>query len=461
MESDLSVPPTTTLNMERSLMELCHMCFKVSGLFELSRATAKCTPGTSVAVLGTIDVVNTTLGFDPSWECFVDNISISIGPDPKQLQHSPENNQVLCEREHLNDESHNITVKISTTGRPFWLDYIQFNPSPSLSLETAVIRVESGDTGVFYDTNWKTTKTGLARLTQVKDSSARFSFTGMYIQNYHSHFGSLHRHLSLGTSVTWIGFISHKSPHDASSAVYAIDGNPPTPFHLNGPLSNQGAVPLVNQIFFTTPELPAGQHTLVVTHQGTGDQTPLTLDYLHITNASTPMNPSVYPPPSPTNRYSKHGAGPHRNDTDMHKPDPGAHNLPNSVLVGVPVICGVLLISIAIFIWWYTRGRKKRSPKLAAYHFDSEPSGPPPMYDPSTLQIVSPYEKQADPPVWSPRRTSSASTSFTSLSGYSPATITQTRAMREYEEQVRPLPVHPVLHQDSDVRVAEDKVLEV
>jgi hypothetical protein len=90
--------------------------------------------------------------------------------------------------------------------------------------------------------------------------------------------------LILGTSVSWVGFIPPGFPHNASSAAYSIDGEPSVFFPLKG-LPLDASATLSNQIFFTTPRLPARQHSLVVTHNGSFLQTPLTLDCLYVTTS--------------------------------------------------------------------------------------------------------------------------------------------------------------------------------
>jgi hypothetical protein len=44
------------------------------------------------------------------------------------------------------------------------------------------------------------------------------------------------------------------------------------------------------QLFFSTPQLPAGLHSLYVVHHGTDKETPLTLDYLIVTHTSSVFN---------------------------------------------------------------------------------------------------------------------------------------------------------------------------
>ncbi|KAF9458804.1 hypothetical protein BDZ94DRAFT_1123479, partial [Collybia nuda] len=217
--------------------------------------------GTSVQVWGTTKLAKAADGtFDPSWECLVDKISIGA-TKPFEF---PENNWLLCEQNGLIDGSHEIVVNVNTINHTFWFDKIQYTPSPSTSLETAVVLVDNHDPGISFDSSWRALG-GTANMTQVKGSTASFLFTG--------------------TSVSWIGFIPTELPHNASSATYSVDGGPPTFFSLEGLPS--GSTTVYNQEFFKTPELQPGPHSLVVIHQGTGQQTPLTLDFLYVTNTST------------------------------------------------------------------------------------------------------------------------------------------------------------------------------
>lgn len=108
------------------------------------------------------------------FECFVDNISIGSTPWLNFAQ----NNVLLCENEHLTDGQHKITINVNATTWGFWFDYIQYTPSPSLSLETAVVVVDDLDPGIILDSNWEATGYGYS-MTQVPDSTATFQFTGM------------------------------------------------------------------------------------------------------------------------------------------------------------------------------------------------------------------------------------------------------------------------------------------
>jgi hypothetical protein len=298
--------------------------------------------------------------------------------------------------------------------------------------------VQNQDPGIVFDPQWWPLG-GEANMTQVPGSTATFHFTGMCSpkHRYRSSFFT-QKPSPPGTSVSWVGFIPHELAHDSSSAAYSIDGGPLISFHLSG-LSPSQVVTIYNQIFFTTPKLSPDPHFLVVTYRGTERQTPLTLDYLYVTNTSesTPTTPSIDPTPSSTSSNQVPGS------------------LSTGALVGIVVPCGVILAVVALSLWWYKRGRQRHSPQLEAHQVEVSKPPPPSMYDPSILHVVPP-ENQTYSTDWLPHHT--ASVSFTSLSGYDPDTIAQTRAMRKYHEgRLQPLP-RLILHQDSGLRLAEDKV---
>lgn len=119
--------------------------------------------------------MNTTTGWDPRWECFVDNVSIGA-TDPFPYD---ENNWPLCQATDLNDGLHELAVNItSTTGQPFWLDYIQYAPSSSVSEETAYVVVDSLDPAIGYGVGW-TALGGSANMTSTQGSIFQFNFTGI------------------------------------------------------------------------------------------------------------------------------------------------------------------------------------------------------------------------------------------------------------------------------------------
>ncbi|KAF9458802.1 hypothetical protein BDZ94DRAFT_1312913 [Collybia nuda] len=186
--------------------------------------------GTDINVLGTTALVKTSTEriFDPTWECFIDQISIGR-TEPFTLT---ENNWDLCAQHEMADGQHELVINVSTAGQAFLFDSIRYTPSPGL--------------------RWN---------------------------------------LWSRTSLSWIGMIPKEYLRNSTSGTYSIDGEASTSFALEG-LDPGLAQPenQFNQIFFATPELPAGPHSLSIVYQGGEQYTPLTLDFLYVTNNPNPSN---------------------------------------------------------------------------------------------------------------------------------------------------------------------------
>ena len=91
--------------------------------------------------------------------------------------------------------------------------------------------------------------------------------------------------MSLGVSLSWLGFVPPNFSLNSTSAIYSIDGQTPIPFFVPA-LSAANALPLYNQVFFKTETLSPGQHELIVTYQGNSGTAPLALDSFVVQNAS-------------------------------------------------------------------------------------------------------------------------------------------------------------------------------
>lgn len=134
--------------------------------------------------------------------------------------------------------------------------------------------------------------------------------------------------------------IPNEYPHSASSATYSIDGGPSIPFQLHGLLPGPRDT-LFHQTFFTTPDLGPGPHDLLVAYNGNSQQTPLSLDYLHVTTTSTSGSPS---PPMSASQPERSGP-------------------PIGAIVG-GVVGGILMISLGLFLLWMYGRRKIRAKRL-------------------------------------------------------------------------------------------------
>jgi hypothetical protein len=133
--------------------------------------------GTSIQILGTNNRVNTTNGFDPSWECFLDKISIGATP-PFQY---PENNWLLCEQLQLVDGPHVVTVNVTqatASGRTFWFDDATYTPSSNVSKDRAYILVDNVDSDIVYGDGWGPLG-ATANFTTRTGTEMRFNFTGV------------------------------------------------------------------------------------------------------------------------------------------------------------------------------------------------------------------------------------------------------------------------------------------
>ena len=151
----------------RSMVSSCTSCF----FFSLETDEL---PGTSVRVFGTNNIRNDSGVLDPTWDCFVDNIS--IGPStPFQY---PENNWVFCSQDKLVDGPHILTVNATVAKeQTFWFDDIQYAPSASVSLEDAAVVVDSLDPQLQYGAGWQALG-GTANMTTQTNSIFTYDFTG-------------------------------------------------------------------------------------------------------------------------------------------------------------------------------------------------------------------------------------------------------------------------------------------
>ena len=112
---------------------------------------------------------------DPTWECFVDNISIGAStPFPYA-----ENNWGFCEQDTLVDGPHILTVNATVLkNQTFWIDNIQYVPSASVSLDQKDIVVDNLDPQLQYGQGWQALG-GTANMTTVPGSIFLYNFIGM------------------------------------------------------------------------------------------------------------------------------------------------------------------------------------------------------------------------------------------------------------------------------------------
>ena len=112
---------------------------------------------------------------DPTWECFVDNISIGAS-DPFPYA---ENNWEFCHQDTLVDGAHILTVNATVSkNQTFWIDNIQYVPSASVSLDHKAIVVDHLDPEMQYGAGWQSLG-ATANMTTAPGSVFLFNFIGM------------------------------------------------------------------------------------------------------------------------------------------------------------------------------------------------------------------------------------------------------------------------------------------
>ncbi|KIJ32452.1 hypothetical protein M422DRAFT_184512, partial [Sphaerobolus stellatus SS14] len=222
--------------------------------------------GTSIGIWGSNNIANNSGVITPSWACYIDNIKM---PDRDPFQFF-ENNWLLCTQDNLVDGPHELTVNVSTTGQQFYFDYIGYFPSSTVSLSSKTLNVDHLDPAIQYGAGWQALGS-TADMTSVAGTELTFEF--------------------IGTSLSWLGLTTPDFSRNASNAIFSVDGGSPATFQLHGlsPGSNTAGY---NEVFFTTPNLTMGKHTLKVVHLGSGAQTPLTLTNMILVNGTFPSTPS-------------------------------------------------------------------------------------------------------------------------------------------------------------------------
>ena len=126
-------------------------------------------------MIGSNNILNSSGVLDPTWDCFVDGIS--IGPSAPFA--FAENNWVFCNHPGLVDGPHVLTVNATVLkNQTFWFDNIQYLPSASVPLNKATIIVDSLDSQLQYGSGWGALG-GNANMTTVAGSIFTFDFIGV------------------------------------------------------------------------------------------------------------------------------------------------------------------------------------------------------------------------------------------------------------------------------------------
>lgn len=139
-----------------------------------------------MSIFGTTEASNSSGTADSTWTCLVDDKEIPI-EDPIPFS---ANNWRLCKAESLNPGTHVISMTAKTSGRPFWFDYIQYAPSPSLEANDVDLVLSHRDTSITYGDGWKPLGE-YANMTQATGATVNITFFGLpsfFLFGVHSDF---------------------------------------------------------------------------------------------------------------------------------------------------------------------------------------------------------------------------------------------------------------------------------
>ncbi|KAH6890044.1 hypothetical protein BKA70DRAFT_1328817 [Coprinopsis sp. MPI-PUGE-AT-0042] len=242
--------------------------------------------GSSVTLWGSNNPRNESGIIDPTWDCLIDNVDVGA-TDPFPFA---ENNWAFCDWKGTPGE-HTLTVRANSQGQTFWVDRVEYVPSPTANVAGgSVISVSHADNAIKLGEGWGALG-GTANFTTSRGATAEVEF--------------------VGTRLSWWGFTPGEFSKAPTTAAYAIDGGPSTSFVLRGLADNQGTT--YNQKYFETPLLTAGPHKVLVVYQGNGQTTPLSLTNLLIEggNFTSPLpgDPSIFAPTSSSSSTPPESSG--------------------------------------------------------------------------------------------------------------------------------------------------------
>ncbi|KAF8954695.1 hypothetical protein BDZ97DRAFT_1927840 [Flammula alnicola] len=233
--------------------------------------------GSRVAVYSAYSALN-ALNFGqqepmPSWECFVDGVSIV----PNQAFNSfPWKS--YCETDGLSPGSHliNMNILLFSATSEFWVDFIKYGPSQNTSASEPRVRfIDSTDLQLQYTGDW--TPLGSANVTNPinQTSTVTIPFEGTSLAWYA---------LSRSSIVTIDpGSFQNISSGAFIDGTYTIDGDNKSSTHFSAAYASPSINSPYNTMLFNTLTFPSGQHNLTVSFDcqaGLGVECPpITLDY--------------------------------------------------------------------------------------------------------------------------------------------------------------------------------------
>jgi hypothetical protein len=380
-----------------------------------------------VNVFGTTNINNSSGIIDPTWECFIDGVSIG-STSPFQYA---ENNWVLCTwNNNGTSGSHVLTVNATSNGHPFYFDWLQYEPPQSASVENAVVFLDHMDAAIQYDSSWQALG-GSANMTTNQGSIVMLDFIGVYF--FRLQCIQTPTMTIAGTQLSWYGFIPTELPHNPSLGTYAIDGQTtPTTFTLKG-LTSANSATIYNQQFFQTPKLSSsGPHELVVTFRGDSSSTPLTITNILIQNGNLSIS-APYTPSSTSSSSSPKKSTASSSSTGVTTSSPTSHVSAGAIAGGIVGGLALLLLCLLFVICFRKRRRPPALPSTPEEKAVIEPFHVPEQHT-SPLHNAGYSQKPTHAPQPSFQSYDPPSSTATS-SGGSPSNVAVPGRLAQYQSQ--------------------------
>ncbi|TFY77126.1 hypothetical protein EWM64_g6884 [Hericium alpestre] len=286
--------------------------------------------GTFVQLFGTLD--NAANKSIPNWQCFLDGHPVG----QTTFLNETANQITLCQADSLPNTPHQVVVNVTTPGPNFWFDNYLYDPLPGASLADSTLKIDNTDLGIgLVGQGWSRYK-DMWFLTSNNRDQLIFEF--------------------IGRSMTFVGVAPGELNGTSTTGTYQVDASPASSFIIPG----HGFLGEFNQQYFTTPDMPDGNHTLVVTYQGDASHAPMILEFFYVANGTQDgLVPTASSSIAPI--ATQTGDNHHR-------------GLQGSALTGavVGIVLGTLALVGCVIAFYFLRRRRR----VAGPHHDSllEPS---------------------------------------------------------------------------------------
>ncbi|KIK62841.1 hypothetical protein GYMLUDRAFT_242475 [Collybiopsis luxurians FD-317 M1] len=342
--------------------------------------------GSYFGVYGSSDgITSNSSGFPsgPNIECLLDNVYAS-SPLDSHKANLIDNNILACSSwiDSLPGVSsppstgeHELLIKvtnypafISGETTAWYFDYITYESPPNPVLDGEIL--QAGNPEVMTASNYSALTFGpgwtyvqdefegpaYTTSTRIPGSNATVRFNGRPVValafKYHI-YGD-----TLGTSISLYGDLS--SPI-SNTAAYQVDDQAPVMIQLPGYSDN---ITLSNQLLFTASDLKVGEHTLVVTFNGSQSGMPLDIDHFYIQSLTAAQQDSLRSSSTSSTSSTSTSTGSAISNSSGHL-DLGA-------IVGTVLGSLMTIILLIVVIMWWRRSKRRTEPPVTLTPFDSE-----------------------------------------------------------------------------------------